>query len=159
MLKYYIGTRFFFLFQNAEVWAKIEVTVGLFVVFWWFSKHILFLNLLNSWWCWRVNGYFLGRKKKVLQLEQSQRAHLIVKFLIKGRRMPREGVDAPSMKVLKARLHGALSSLVWWRVSLPVADGLEWDDLWDDLWDDPFQLKVLYDQSKALRDSPALLSR
>jgi len=43
-------------------------------------------------------------------------------------RMPREIVDAPSLKVFKARLDGALGSLVWyemWRlVALPVAGGL-----------------------------------
>ena len=41
----------------------------------------------------------------------------------------REVVDAPSLEVLKARLDGALSNLVWWKVSLPMAGGLELDDL------------------------------
>ena len=44
-------------------------------------------------------------------------------------RLPREAVDAPSLEVFKARLDGALSSLVWWKVSLPMAGGLERDDL------------------------------
>ena len=43
-------------------------------------------------------------------------------------RMPREIVDAPSLKVFKARLDGALGSLVlyemWRLVALPVAGGL-----------------------------------
>ena len=34
---------------------------------------------------------------------------------------PRAAVDAPSLAVLQARLDGALSSLVWWKVSLPMA--------------------------------------
>jgi len=41
----------------------------------------------------------------------------------------REAVDAPSLAMFKARLDGALSNLVWWKVSLPTAGGLELDDL------------------------------
>jgi len=44
-------------------------------------------------------------------------------------RLPREAVAAPSLAVFKARLDGALSNLVWWKVSLPMAEGLERDDL------------------------------
>ena len=44
-------------------------------------------------------------------------------------RLPREVVDAPSLETFKARLDGALSNLVWWKVSLPMAGGLERDDL------------------------------
>jgi len=43
--------------------------------------------------------------------------------------LPREVVDAPSLEVFKARLDGALSSLVYWRMSLLMAGGLELDDL------------------------------
>jgi len=43
--------------------------------------------------------------------------------------LPREAVAAPSLAVFKARLDGALSNLVWWKVSLPMAGGLEVDDL------------------------------
>ena len=39
-------------------------------------------------------------------------------------RLPREVVDAPSLEVFKARLDGALSNLIWWKVSLPMAGGL-----------------------------------
>jgi len=35
----------------------------------------------------------------------------------------------PLREVFKARLGGALSSLVWWKASLPMAEGLELDDL------------------------------
>jgi len=38
-------------------------------------------------------------------------------------------VAAPSLAVSEARLDGALSSLVWWKVSLLMAGGLEPDDL------------------------------
>ena len=44
-------------------------------------------------------------------------------------RLPREVVDAPSLAVFKARLDGALGNLVWWKVSLPMAGGVELDDL------------------------------
>ena len=40
-------------------------------------------------------------------------------------RLHREVVDAPSLEVFEARLDGALSNLVWWKVSLPMAGGLE----------------------------------
>jgi len=35
--------------------------------------------------------------------------------------IPSEAVDAPSLEVFKARLDGALSNLVQWKVSLPMA--------------------------------------
>jgi len=44
-------------------------------------------------------------------------------------RLPREAADAPSLAVFKARLDGALSNLVWWKMSLLIAGGLEPDDL------------------------------
>jgi len=36
-------------------------------------------------------------------------------------RLPRETVAAPSLAVFKARLDGALSNLVWWKMSLLTA--------------------------------------
>ena len=48
-------------------------------------------------------------------------------------RLPREAVATPSLAVSKARLDRAWSNLVWWKVSLPMAEGLELDD--------PFQPK------------------
>ena len=42
-----------------------------------------------------------------------------------GNRLPGEFVDAQSLAVFKARLDGALSNLVWWKVSLPMAGVLE----------------------------------
>ena len=44
-------------------------------------------------------------------------------------RLSREAVDAPSFEVFKARLDGALGNLVWWKVSLPMAEGLEQEEL------------------------------
>ena len=44
-------------------------------------------------------------------------------------RLPREAVDASSLEVFKARLDGALSSLVYWKMFLLMAGRLEPDDL------------------------------
>jgi len=44
-------------------------------------------------------------------------------------RVPREDVGAPFLEALKARLDGVLSNLVWWKLSLPMAEGFELDDL------------------------------
>ena len=44
-------------------------------------------------------------------------------------RLPREVVDASSLEVFKARLDGALVSLIWWEVSLPMQGELELDGL------------------------------
>jgi len=44
-------------------------------------------------------------------------------------RLPREAVAAPSLAVFKARLDGALSNLIWWKMSLLMEGGLEPDDL------------------------------
>jgi len=38
-------------------------------------------------------------------------------------RLPREAVAATSLAGFKARLDGALSSLVWWKMSLLMAGG------------------------------------
>jgi len=39
-------------------------------------------------------------------------------------RLPREAVAAPSLEAFKARLDGALSNLVWWKMSLSMAEGV-----------------------------------
>ena len=44
-------------------------------------------------------------------------------------RFPREAVAAPSLAVFKARLDGALSNLVWWKISLLMVGGLGPDDV------------------------------
>jgi len=44
-------------------------------------------------------------------------------------RLPREVVDAPSLEMLKARLDGALSNLIWLKMSLLRAGGLKRRDL------------------------------
>jgi len=54
--------------------------------------------------------------------------------------LPREVADAHSLAVFKARLDGALNNLVWWKMSLLMAEGLEPDDL-----SGPFQPLPFYD--------------
>jgi len=59
-------------------------------------------------------------------------------------RLPKEGVDAPSLEAFKARLDVALGSLVWWLVSLHIAGGLKLDDHCG-----PFQPRPFYDSMLA----------
>jgi len=53
---------------------------------------------------------------------------------------PKEVVDTPSLKALKARLDVSLGSLVWWLATLHIAGGLKLNDHCG-----PFQLRSLYD--------------
>ena len=41
--------------------------------------------------------------------------------------LPSEAVDVPSLEAFKARLDGAVSSLVWWLASLPIAE--DWNEM------------------------------
>jgi len=47
-----------------------------------------------------------------------------IKVVKPWHRFPREVVEAPSLERSKARLDGALSSLIYWKVSLHMAEGL-----------------------------------
>jgi len=55
-------------------------------------------------------------------------------------RLPKEVVNAPSLKAFKARLDVALGSLVWWLATLHIAGGLKPDD-----HSGPFQPRPFYD--------------
>jgi len=70
-------------------------------------------------------------------------------------RLPREAVAAPSLAGLKARLDGALSTLGWWKMSLPMAGGLEPDDLQGPFPPKPFYGSIL----PTLRHSSPVLPR
>ena len=59
-------------------------------------------------------------------------------------RLSSKVVGAPSPEAFKARLDGTLSNMVKREVSLPIAGGLELDDL-----KGPFQPKPFYDSMKA----------
>ena len=45
-----------------------------------------------------------------------------------GNRFTREAVGAPSLEALKARLDGALGSLIQWVAALPMVWGWNWMD-------------------------------
>jgi len=62
----------------------------------------------------RESRFRLDRKKKFFTMR-------VVKH---WNRLPREVVEAPSLETFKARLDGALSNLVWLKMSLLAAGGL-----------------------------------
>jgi len=62
------------------------------------------------------------------------------RMLTHWNRLPKEAVDAPSLEALKARLHVALGSLVWWLAALHIARRLKLDDHYG-----PFQPRPPYD--------------
>ena len=57
-----------------------------------------------------------------------------------GNRLPKEVVNALSLKAFKARLDVALGSLIWWLVTLHIAGGLKLHDHCG-----PFQHRPFYD--------------
>jgi len=57
-----------------------------------------------------------------------KRKFFTVRVVKHWNRLPREAVDVPSLEVFKARLDGALSNLVEWKMSLIMAGGLEPND-------------------------------
>jgi len=74
----------------------------------------------------RGNGCKLKEGKFRLDVRQKFFTMRVVKH---WNRLPREAVNARSLAVFKARLAGALSNLVWWKMSLLMAGELEPDDL------------------------------
>jgi len=74
----------------------------------------------------RGNGFKLKEGRFRLDIRKKFFTMKVVKH---WNRLPREAVDTPSLAVFKARLVGALSNLVWWKMSLLMAGGLEPDDL------------------------------
>jgi len=71
----------------------------------------------------RGNGFKL--KKGRFRLDQRKK-FLTLRVVRPWPRLPREAVAAPSLAVFQARLDGALSTLLWWKGSLPMAGGLDW---------------------------------
>jgi len=69
----------------------------------------------------RGNGFKLQQGRFRLDIRQKFFTMKVVKH---WHRLPREVVDAPSLETFKARLDGALSNLVWLKISLLSAGGL-----------------------------------
>jgi len=61
-------------------------------------------------------------------------------------RLPSEVAEAPSLETFRARLDGALSNLIWLKMSLLTAGGLGYVTS-----KGPFQPKALYDSMKLCR--------
>jgi len=66
----------------------------------------------------RRNGFKLKEGRFRLNIRKKFFTLRVVRHC---KKLPREVVAAPSLVVFKARLDGALSNLVWWKVSLPMA--------------------------------------
>jgi len=71
----------------------------------------------------RGNGSKLNKVRFRLHI---RRKFFIMWLVRHWNRLPREAVPAPSLEVFKARLDGALSNLVWWKVSLAMVGGWNW---------------------------------
>ena len=74
----------------------------------------------------RENGFKLREGKFRLDV---RKGFFSQKMLKHWNRLPREAVDDPSPGTFKARLDGALGSLIQWVAALPTAGSLELDDL------------------------------
>ena len=68
----------------------------------------------------RGNGFKLKEGRLRLDIRKK---FLTVRVVRHWNRLPREVVVGPSLAVFKTRLDGALSNLVWWKVSLPMDVG------------------------------------
>jgi len=75
-------------------------------------------------WGDRTRGDGFRRKEGRFRLD-IRREFFTLKVVRPWPRLPREAVAASSLVVLKARLDGALSTLGWWKGSLPMAGGLD----------------------------------
>ena len=68
----------------------------------------------------RENGFKLRQGRFRLDIRRNFFTRRVVKH---WNRLPKEVVDAPSLKAFEARLDVALGSLVWWLVTLHIAGG------------------------------------
>ena len=70
--------------------------------------------------CDRTRGNELKLKEGKFRLD-IRKNFLMVRVVKHRNRLPREVVEAPSLETFKARLHGALSNLIWLKMSLLTA--------------------------------------
>ncbi|KAK4832697.1 hypothetical protein QYF61_025158 [Mycteria americana] len=72
----------------------------------------------------RCNGFKLKEGRFRLDIGKTFFTMRVVKH---WPRLPREVVDAPSLETFKVRLDGALSNLIWLKMSLLIAGGSIWE--------------------------------
>ena len=70
----------------------------------------------------RGNGFKLKEGRFRLDVRKK---FFVMKVVKPWHRLPVEVVDTPSLETLKVRLDGALSSLVYWKMSPLTAGGLD----------------------------------
>ena len=68
----------------------------------------------------RGNGFKLGQGRFSLDI---RRKFFTQRVVTRWNRLPKEVVDASSLKAFSTRLDVALGSLVWWLVALHIAGG------------------------------------
>ena len=73
----------------------------------------------------RGNGFKLRQGRFRLDI---RRKFFTQRVVMHWSRLPQGVVDAPSLEAFKARLDVALGSLVWWLVTLHIAEELKLDD-------------------------------
>jgi len=81
------------------------------------------VGLFRRAWSDRTSGNGFNLKHERFRLDIKTK-FFPLKVLRPWPRLPREAVAAPSLAVFEARLDGALSNLVWWKVSLPMERGV-----------------------------------
>jgi len=72
----------------------------------------------------RGNGFKLKEGRFTLDIRKK---FFTLRVVRPWPRLPREAVAAPSLAAFKTRLDGALSTLGWWKGSLPVTG--EWNEM------------------------------
>ena len=70
----------------------------------------------------------MGRLKGRFRLDIREK-FFTVRVVKHWHRLPREVMEAPSLEMFKARLDGALSNLIWLKMSLLTAGVVGLDDL------------------------------
>ena len=85
----------------------------------------------------RGNGFEMRQGRFGLDI---RRKFFTQRVVTHWNRLPKEVVGAPSLEAFKARQDVALGNLVWWLVTLHIADGLKLDDHCG-----PFQPRPFYD--------------
>jgi len=74
--------------------------------------------------CDRTRGNCFKLKESRFRLD-IRKKFLTMRVVKHWNRLPREVADTPFLETFKARLNGALSNLVWLKMSLLTAEGLD----------------------------------